>query len=60
MDPVQPGETNLLGVRLAKFEEAFGQVKMAIDQFLLLELRWDVQHRRFVKNWNGNGDGRYV
>lgn len=54
MDPVQPGEKNVLGVRHAKFEEAFGRVKMAIDQFALVELRWNVQQRKVVKNGKGN------
>jgi hypothetical protein len=44
----------VLGVRHAKFEEAYGQVKMAIDRFLLVELRWNVQERGFVKNRKGN------
>jgi hypothetical protein len=50
IDPVQPGEKNMLGVRHAKFEEAYRQVKTAIDQFVLLELRWDVQQRRLGEN----------
>ena len=54
MDPVQPGEKNVLGVRHAKFEEAYERVKMAIDRFVLLELRWNVQQRRLVKNGKGN------
>jgi hypothetical protein len=56
MDPVQPGEKNVLGVRHAKFEEAYGQVKMAIDQFVLVELRWNVQQRKPVKNGKGRGN----
>lgn len=54
IDPVQPGEKNVLGVRHAKFEEAYEQVKMAIDRFVLVELRWNVQQRKPVKIGKGN------
>jgi protein-tyrosine-phosphatase len=48
MDPVQPGG-NIMGVRHSKFEKAFEQIKDAIDRFLLKELKFSVETKRFVK-----------
>jgi hypothetical protein len=52
IDPDQPGEKT---VRQMRFEEAYKQVKKAIDQFLLLELRWSVRQRKFVNGRGRNG-----
>lgn len=55
MDPVQPGEKNVLGIKYAKFEEAYTQVKTAVDRFLLVELRYSVEERKFIRNVKGRG-----
>jgi hypothetical protein len=49
MDPVQPGPADKFGVKFQKFEEAFTQIKDAVDQFLLKELRFSVEEMRFLK-----------
>jgi protein-tyrosine-phosphatase len=49
MDPVQPGSAGKFGVKFSKFEEAFIQIKDAVDQFLLKELGFNVKEMRFLK-----------
>jgi len=49
MDPVQPGQGSRFGVKFKIFEDAFAQIRDAVDQFLLKELRFSVEEMRFLK-----------
>ncbi|KAL9115515.1 MAG: hypothetical protein Q9227_000836 [Pyrenula ochraceoflavens] len=49
MDPVQPSEESAFGVRLAKFEKHFQDIKKAVNGFLLAELSFDVESMEFVR-----------
>jgi protein-tyrosine-phosphatase len=53
LDPVQPGQGDKFGVKFKKFEQAFAQVKDAVDQFLLRELRFNVEEMCFLKRKTG-------
>lgn len=50
MDPVQPysSHSRRFGVRMAAFEEHFERIKYAVDQFLLTELKFDVESNKFL------------
>lgn len=53
MDPVQRDEESTFGVRLAKFEEHFKEVKESVDAFLMQELGFRVEGMEFVKGRQG-------
>jgi hypothetical protein len=57
LDPVQPGG-GVFGVRMAKFEKAFADIKDSVNGFLLKELKFTVEGMRFLKtNRHNTVDG---
>jgi hypothetical protein len=50
MDPVQPfsSDSRRFGVRMTAFEKHFDRIKYAVDQFLLTELKFDVESNKFM------------
>ncbi|KAL9621268.1 MAG: hypothetical protein Q9160_004289 [Pyrenula sp. 1 TL-2023] len=59
MDPVQPDQqstaTAAFGVRQARFEEHFDEVKEAVDGFLSVELGFEVERMAFERGRSGVG-----